>query len=254
MILLFGGTSETAVIATALADLGRPVLVSTATDAELAVGSHPLIRRRCGRLDRTAMERLVSEQGIRLLVDAGHPYAIALHETVAEVSAATGIACLRFQRQQGKYDADSLFEVADHREAAHLAASFGTAILLTTGSRNLEPYVDAARRQGIPLFARVLPHPDAIASCAAAGLPAANRILARGPFSVEQNRDLIASRKIGVLVTKESGAQGGVAEKIAAARQEDCLVIIVRRPEPDPFAGIICTDLSSLLDAVRNRL
>ncbi len=251
MILLFGGTSETADIATSLADLGFSVLVSTATDAELNVGSHPLIARRCGRLDGHAMAALIAEQEVRLVIDAGHPYAIALHETVAEVAQKLRIPCLRYQRQHGKYDADNLFEVADHEEAAQLAASFGTPILLTSGSRNLAPYVKAAQEQGVPLFARVLPHPDSKAACDEVGLPESNRIFARGPFSVEQNHALIADHRIGVMVTKESGPQGGVAEKIAAARQEDCLVILIRRPELPRSCERICVDLPSLLGAVK---
>ncbi len=254
MILLFGGTSETAEIATALADCGLSVLVSTATDADLDVGSHALITRRCGRLDGEAMERLIKDQGIRVLIDASHPYAIALHETVAEVAEKNAIPCIRFQRQQGKYEAENLFEVADHEEAARLAASFATPILLTTGSRNLVPYVAAAQEQGVPLFVRVLPHPDSEAACDDLAIPESNRIFARGPFSVEQNRALIADHRIGVLVTKESGARGGVAEKIAAARQEDCLVVIVRRPEIGSSFNRICVDLQDLLEAVRSFL
>ena len=250
MILLFGGTSETAEIATALADCGFSVLVSTATDADLDVGSHTLITRRCGRLDGEAMEKLIKDQEIGVLIDASHPYAIALHETVADVAEKNTIPCIRFQRQQGKYEAENLFEVADHEEAAQLAASFATPILLTTGSRNLAPYVIAAQEQGVPLFVRILPHPDSEAACDELAIPKSNRIFARGPFSVEQNRALIADHRIGVMVTKESGTRGGVAEKIAAARQEDCLVVIIRRPEMKTAVDRICLDLPSLVKMV----
>lgn len=41
MILLLGGTSDTAPIARGLAAVGLPVLVSTATDIDLDVGVHP---------------------------------------------------------------------------------------------------------------------------------------------------------------------------------------------------------------------
>ncbi|MBF0509675.1 MAG: precorrin-6A/cobalt-precorrin-6A reductase [Deltaproteobacteria bacterium] len=43
MILLIGGTSETASFAEALAAAGFDVLVSTATDVALEVGRHPRI-------------------------------------------------------------------------------------------------------------------------------------------------------------------------------------------------------------------
>ncbi|WP_051689808.1 precorrin-6A reductase [Pelobacter seleniigenes] len=254
MILLFGGTSETAGLAESLAGLELPVLVSTATDAELDVGRHPLIRRRCGRLDEEGMSALLVREGLRLIVDASHPFAVELQRTARAVAARYQLPYFRFQRPACALSADELFEVADHQEAAELAVSFGSPVLLTTGSRNLEPYVHAARREGVPLFVRVLPHPDAVAACAAAGIPEANRIFARGPFSEEQNRKLIATLRIGVLVTKDSGVAGGVAEKIAAARKEDCLVIMIRRPaehDSGPFEHAAVTDIPTLLDSIR---
>ncbi|MEK7753961.1 MAG: precorrin-6A/cobalt-precorrin-6A reductase, partial [Acidobacteriota bacterium] len=75
MILLLGGTSETAVIAERLACAGFEVVVSTATETALNVGVHPRIHRRCGRLDAKAMERFVNDRKIRAIVDAAHPYA-----------------------------------------------------------------------------------------------------------------------------------------------------------------------------------
>ena len=54
MILLIGGTSETAPLASGLAGVGYEVLVSTATDSRLNVGDHPRISRRAGRLDKIA--------------------------------------------------------------------------------------------------------------------------------------------------------------------------------------------------------
>lgn len=45
MILLLGGTADTAILATMLAEAGYDVLVSTATGIPLATGDHPRIRR-----------------------------------------------------------------------------------------------------------------------------------------------------------------------------------------------------------------
>ena len=254
MILLFGGTSETAGLAEALAGLELPVLVSTATDAELNVGRHLLIRRCCGRLDEEGMGTLLAREGIRLIVDASHPFATELQRTVRTLATRHQLPYFRFQRLASAHTEEELFEVANHQEAAELAVSFGSPVLLTTGSRNLEPYVCAARREGVPLFVRALPHRDAVAACDAAGIPIANRVFARGPFSEEQNRKLIATLQIGVLVTKDSGAAGGVAEKIAAARKEDCLVIMIRRPaehDSGPLGHAAVTDLPALLDNIR---
>ncbi|MGD7654587.1 MAG: precorrin-6A/cobalt-precorrin-6A reductase, partial [Verrucomicrobiales bacterium] len=115
--------------------------------------------------------------------------------------------------------------------AARKAFEYGHTVLLTTGSRNLADYAAEARRTGVRWLARVLDHPDSLSACAAAGLEGDRIILGRGPFSIADNRRVIQQHQIGVLVTKDSGAAGGVAEKLAAARLENCRVVIVGRPE-----------------------
>ncbi|MFW5856328.1 MAG: precorrin-6A/cobalt-precorrin-6A reductase, partial [Planctomycetota bacterium] len=91
MILLLGGTSETAPLATRLADAGYGVLVSTATETPLETGRHPRIRRRCGRLDAEALAALAVEIDASALVDAAHPYAEALHRNATLAADATGL-------------------------------------------------------------------------------------------------------------------------------------------------------------------
>jgi precorrin-6A/cobalt-precorrin-6A reductase len=70
LILLLGGTSDSAPLAEALAQRGYQVLVSTATATELNVGQHPAIQRRCGVLDKAAMLSLIQEKSIQAIVDA----------------------------------------------------------------------------------------------------------------------------------------------------------------------------------------
>lgn len=249
MILLFGGTSETESLASALAGLNVEVLVSTATDVPLKTGAehHPLIRRRCGRLSESAMLDLIKRKEIGLIVNAGHPYADELHRTVAAVVQQTGLPCFRFQRQETAVEGERIYRVEDHRAAAELAFSFARPVLLTIGSRQLSPYVGMAKNTRIPLFVRVLPHRESIAACQAAGLADQNCIYARGPFSEQDNRRLIRKHGIGVLVSKESGAAGGVPEKMAAAHKEGCVVVMLRRPSVE---NGVCATFCSLSELV----
>jgi precorrin-6A/cobalt-precorrin-6A reductase len=247
MILLFGGTSETAAIATALAEQGHEVLVSTATDAELDVGSHPHITRRCGRLASGAIQELIEARDIRCLIDASHPFATELQQTLAEIVSQTGIPFIRYQRRSGDYARDQLYEVDDHAEAASLMAEFAQTCLLTTGSRNLKPYVEVAERVGLMIYARILPHPESLAACDAVGLADKFRIPGRGPFSQEENRRLIKAKQIKVLITKDSGLRGGVGEKLEAARLEGCRVIMIRRPVVYSENCLICSDVQTLV-------
>lgn len=231
MILLLGGTSDTAPVAEALARAGYRVLVSTATEIELFVGSHPWIERRMGRMKADEMATLIRVRGIRAIVDATHPYASAVRATAAQVAEQSNIPYLNFLRPGSTGDRDGVCLAADHKEAARLACEIGRPILLTIGSRNVLPYAAEARRAEVALIARVLDHPDSHKSCREAGIPSEHVLIGRGPFSVEENRRVIRQYQIGVLVTKDSGDAGGVREKLEAARLEGIQAIVVGRPE-----------------------
>lgn len=229
MILLLGGTSETAPIAEALLTAGYEVLVSTATTAPLAIPQQA--QRRSGRLDEEAMARLVEESAIKVIVDATHPYAVIAHETALRVSLRLNVACIRWVRPATAPIHEPHVAYADgHEEAAHMAFESKQTVLLTTGSLHLEPYVHHAASSGCRLVVRVLPAPESMAACRKAGIKEEDVIAARGPFTIEENRTTIRKRQVGVLISKDSGAAGGLPEKIEACRLENCKVVLVRRP------------------------
>jgi precorrin-6A/cobalt-precorrin-6A reductase len=232
MILLLGGTSETAPLAEAIAAQGFSVLVSTATDIPLPIGDHPRIRRRSGMLDETRFRRLLRDEGFRGIVDATHPYAEAIGPLARSVAESLHLPYFRWLRPEAVAETAGLQVAADHAEAAALAFSWGFPVLLTIGTKNLVPYVLESRRTGFPVIARVLDHPDSRAACQKIDLPPEAVVTGKGPFSVDENRSLIRNFRIGVLVTKDSGAAGWVPEKLKAAELEDCRVVVVRRPEP----------------------
>ena len=230
MILLLGGTAETARLSDAIAEAGFPVLVSTATAIPLPLGNAEGVSRRAGPLDADAMASLVQERGIRAIVDAAHPYATRAHDAARRAAARAGVPCLAFVRPASILEGDGVLVAADHAEAAGVSTSFGVPILLTIGSRNLLPYVQAAAAAGIPLFARVLRYADPLEACRKSGLPPTSVLPGRGPFTVAENRCVLRKHDIGVLVTKDGGMEGGVPAKIEAAREEGCRVVAVARP------------------------
>ena len=270
MILLLGGTSETAPLAAGMVKAGFAVLVSTATDIPLELDDHPQLRRRSGLLDASGLEALIRDNAIRILVDATHPYAAAIRALAAVTASRLSIPYLTFVRPgitSGNtpeiasgdntivslgttqksvseiapepvsgvtsgmvFETDGITFAADHDEAARLACAGRKPVLLTTGSRNLRPYAEEAKRTGVPLIVRVFPHPDSLAACREAGIPTEMVIAAKGPFSVEENVNTIRKFEVAVLVTKDSGIAGGVPEKIAAAKMEKCKIIVVERP------------------------
>lgn len=238
MILLLGGTSESAPLAGALAEAGYPVLVSMATDVPLDIPAHQCIRRRHGPLDEQAMSALIHREGIRLIIDATHPFAAVAKRTALAVATQLQIPCLGLTRQPGITAGESVLRVPDHEVGARVAFEFGKPVLLTIGSKNLRPYAREARRRQLPIVARVLDCPESIAACRELELSQDRLILGRGPFSFEQNREEIRRFRIGVLVTKDSGRPGGFEAKLQAAAAEGCQIVVVDRPPCTVAPGV----------------
>ena len=74
-------------------------------------------------------------------------------------------------------------------------------------------------------------------------------LLARGPFSVEDELRLLRDRRIDVVVTKDSGG-AATAAKLTAARELGVPVIVVRRP-PAPYGVDVVGDVAGAVAWVR---
>ena len=251
-VLLLGGTADTAGLARRLAQCGFRVLVSRATDVPLALGDHPAIESRSGPLDVSGLAELVRQRAVRAIVDATHPYAATIRAAAVEVARQTGVDYFSFLRPGSIPLGDrSVQWASDHREAAAMAFAHGRPVLVTTGGKNLLPYAEQAQRTGMPLVARVLDRPDSLAECRRVGIPSDHVLAGRGPFSVEENRRQLQRFSIGVLVTKDSGREGGTPEKLEAARAEHCKIVVVGRPPVDSPRQF--SDPDSLVQAVREQ-
>ncbi len=231
MILLLGGTSESAPIATGLAERGHAVIVSTATDIKLNTGNHKLIKRRSGMLKPEAMEELIKKEDVALLVDATHPYAAMVRKTSREIATGLNLPYLTYIRPRTEFNYHKITWTNSHDVAAKVAVSFENPVLLMTGSRNLVPYVNESKNSGVDLYARVLNNDDSLKACREAGLAFDKVITGRGPFSVKTNIEQMELYGVGTIVTKDTGRSGGAYEKIDAAKALGAEVVVVDRPD-----------------------
>ncbi len=249
-VLLLGGTSETAPLAHAISGAGFAVLISTSSEIPLDVGATAHLRRRTGRLDEAGLLALLRAEAVAIVVDATHPYAVVATHTARAAAAIARVPYVRFERPPALNEVEGIARAPNHDTAAVMAFGHGCAVLLTIGSRHLEPYVRAARAHRLSLWARVLDHPESWDACLRVGLCAEEVIRGRGPFSVQQNRETICRLGVGVLVTKDGGDAGGARAKVLAAKEERCRVVVVERPADAAAPGAACTTLDDVVDAV----
>mgnify|MGYP001095082483 CR=1 FL=1 len=229
MILVLAGTADGRNLAKQIQAEGYEVLVSTATEygGELAQDT-PV---RSGALDKAGFTRLFAEKSIDLVVDASHPFAINLSRTVMDVCEKTGKAYIRFERPATPVPENPLVHRAySFHDGAKKACELGECIFLAIGSNNLEAFTVADVR-GKRLIARVLPVPAVVKKCLDLGFRPGDIVAMQGPFGPELNRVMLKHYGAQVLVTKESGEQGGTDSKIQVAIELGIPVVLIVRPE-----------------------
>ncbi|SER45531.1 precorrin-6A/cobalt-precorrin-6A reductase [Lentzea xinjiangensis] len=223
MILLLGGTGEARELARRLAP--RPVVSSLAgrvSDPALPVGEVRI--GGFGGVD--GLVRWLRDHDVRAVVDATHPFARQITANAFEACGRAGVPFLVLRRpgfppQPGWHWVDSVARAA--RELP------GSRVFLTTGRQDLAEFA------GCPqwFLARMVEPPEP-------PLPQHIEVLlSRGPFTVDGELELMRSRSIDVLVTKDSGGEMTSA-KLEAARRLGIPVVVVRRP-PLPPADVVAT-------------
>lgn len=243
-VLIFAGTTEGRLLAQALAELeGVDATLCVATDYGKAVLEHLPARFTvlAARLSVEEMKALMAGGGFALAVDATHPYAVQVTDNIRAAASGAGLPLLRLLREEGAAGEDGCRYAESAAQVVEYLSTVEGNILLTTGSKELEPYTalpDYTRR----VYPRVLPMVDAIEKCAALGFLSGHIIAMQGPFSEELNRAMLRQFDIKFLVTKDSGKAGGFAEKVNAARDVGVELLVIGRPaeeEGHSLAGVL---------------
>lgn len=256
-ILIFGGTTE----GRAILSSGIPCVYSAATayGAELAGdtagrgGADQEIL--CGRLTEQEILELALRPDIAGIIDATHPYALEAGRNIASAARRAEKPFFRIERARSEAaNVPGVKKFAGCKEAAEYLASTGGNILVTTGSKEIHSFTAIPGYEKRAFF-RVLPTSEVILKCEELGVPAGRIIAAQGPFSALENRAHIERASAKYLVTKDGGPQGGMAEKLEAARRCKADVILIERPGGgESFAGSLRGTPQEALEWARNTL
>ena len=236
-LLVFGGTTEGRELAGRLADLPLEAVFCVASEyGREALSDLPeRFRVLTGRLDENAIRDVMRQGCYSAAIDATHPYAVSASANIRAAAAAENLPCWRVLRPE--IPAPGCLFVSSAEEAAERTAESKGNVLLATGTKELAAYT-AIPEYADRLYPRVLPTAEAIQECERMGFRRDHIIAMFGPFGRELNRALMMQHSIRVLVTKDGGAEGGFAEKIAAADDLGIRTIVIGRPPEHDGMGM----------------
>lgn len=221
-LLLLGGTLEARRIAAQLAALPT-VSVTLSLAGRTRVPIDNGVATRIGGFG--GVDGLVAWLGdhhIDAIIVATHPFAAQMAHNAHEAARRAGLPIVRvarpgWQRQRG----DRWLECDSTDQAVTLLGETPRRVLLTFGR------AQAARFEAAPQHHYVVRSIDPLDPPLA--LPHVDNLIARGPFTLSQERELLRRHAIDVLVTKHSGGEATRA-KLDAARALGVDVIMIRRP------------------------
>ena len=215
MILVFGGTTEGRKAVEVLEEGGSPYFYSTKTGEQDITLHHG--QRIDGALDKEAMRAFCIEHHIRLMVDAAHPFASQLHQTIAQVSESQHIPVIRYERIYPERD-PSITWIDDYSQIPRNIHS----LLATTGVQSIAK-LKPLENEGIKVYFRILNRASSITLAQKQGANPEQLCYFEDPNDIPIETDAI--------LLKESGITGGFLEKVKAAKARGIRIIALKRPQ-----------------------
>ena len=221
-VLILGGTAEAAGLARALFEDPRVAAITSLAGRTRAPAELPGQVRVGGFGGPKALAEYLRSERIDLVVDATHPFAARISRNAAHACEAAGVPRLLLARppwtpRQG----DNWIPLADAPAAANALPDLGRRVFLAIGRQEHAAF---SKLTGQWFLVRLVEAPEAPPPLADYHL-----VLARGPFAVEEEIELLREHGIEAVVSKNSGGAGAAA-KIAAARALELPVVMIERP------------------------
>jgi len=212
MILVFGGTTEGRSAAEVLEEAGSLYYYSTKMGEQELTLHHGV--RIDGAMDAEAMKAFCCNHQIRLIVDAAHPFASMLHQTIGKVASDMRIPVIRYDRIYPQRDPDITW-IDDYLE---VPTDIHT-LLATTGVQSISK-LKWLEKLGVKVIYRILRRESSLLMAYEQG--ATDEQLCYFEDGLLPKADAI--------LLKESGLSGGFVEKVEAAREKGMRIIVLKRP------------------------
>ena len=182
-------------------------------------------------LDLNELKKYLTENKIKIIIDASHPYAVNVSQNAIAASKKLNIPYIRYERKKTTIDYENMYYAKDNNDAASIAANFDENIFFTTGSKTAKFFFENNLLKNKRLVFRVLPSAKVLSELESLGISPENIIALKGPFTEELNIALFKAYNADAIVTKDSGNIGGVDTKISAAKKLNLPIIMIERPK-----------------------
>ena len=225
MILVFGGTTEGRLAAEVCEAAGKTYYYSTRGDGQDVKLVHG--KRLTGGMTEDEIRRFVREHGVRCIVDAAHPFAAALHRAIAKAA----VPVVRMQRDLGERT-EGVTYCRDVQEALErLLAEPARRLLALTGVKSIEALAPYWRQH--TTFFRILNRAESVQQAREVGFPAERLLFYDEELSLptsDEEAELMERIGCDVVLTKRSGANGGLEAKTEAARRLGLRCLVIEPP------------------------
>lgn len=232
MILLLGGTTEAKQVASYFDEQGIDYVYSTRTNVKFeGKGAY-----RSGGLDAAQLLQFCRSQRVSLIIDACHPFAEELHQTVAAITAQ--IPGIRFERALTERIIHPLVQYRRNYKE----------ILISIEEQNYQSMLALTGVQSIPLLSsfwqhhpcwfRILNRKESIDFATRYHFPATHLRFGL-PQEKEQEITLFKELNPQVILSKESGLNGKLTAKTEAAIACNIPIFILEKPEVPALLKVV---------------
>lgn len=219
------------------------ILNTTTTDygAEIAksAGADKVIAK---PLPKEEIIAILNDDSFDVLIDATHPFATSITASAIESAKIANIPYIRFERpllSEFNIKNSKLYQVDSFQEAGKIIANnysdiySDLKILHLAGVNTIEPVLEYLDNYDFKnnFYVRVLPVESSIRKCRSLGINGDHIIAIQGTFSKNFNKAIMKEFNADIIITKNSGAVGGLPSKLEAADELGIAIILVNPPK-----------------------
>ncbi len=231
MILILGGTTEGRAAVKTIDEAGTPYFYSTKENLQQVECLHG--KRLTGGMTIEDMTDFCKQNKIRLLIDAAHPFAEQLHQTVAVVAKCLSLPVVRYERSYPPRN-KAVIWCNNYEDAIRKLETDGiTNLLALTGVKTIDK-LRAYWKKHYCIF-RILERPESIQLANEQEFPTKQLVF----YHPDEDERLFKCLKPEAILTKESGETGGFISKVKTAQKMHIPIYAVKRPPmPQTFIAV----------------